>query len=172
MKKLALIICIALGYHASAQTDKKPQTSKEAITPPKVNNLVITTKDEATTELPLANGKLNMKLVLQINGTEPAGLITITKDGNPFKTINYTGVVYPVELDLHAKYQIKCSKQGYIPKVVVIDTDVPAGRENSAFAIFKCSVELFKEDGKTKVSVKPVGQIKFNKDKDDFDSVQ
>lgn len=124
--------------------------------------------EDGTTSI--SNDKFNIQIKLDMHGADSTGgLITITKNGAPYKTINSAGVKYNVALDLNAKYFIKCSKKGYVTKVVFFDTDIPAGREKEEFARFTTLISLVKETNGEKIdSNKPVGGVKYDPIVQDF----
>jgi hypothetical protein len=72
------------------------------------------------------------------------GLINITKNGQPFRSIQSNGNEYALQLDLNANYLIRCSKNGYIPKIVEVNTHVPKERECDEFAKLYFLIELHK----------------------------
>src|SRR3954470_18602747 len=47
-------------------------------------------------------------------------LITITKNGAPYKVIDPSGGKYTIDLDFNAEYLITCTKTDYITKSVII----------------------------------------------------
>jgi hypothetical protein len=113
--------------------------------------------------------KFKIQIQLNNNGKDSTGLITITTKSRSFKTIKSKGNPIPIELNFNSYYLIKCTRPGYITKIVYIDTKVPDGREQKEFAKFNLFINLFEEDGKTKPSDKPVGGIKYNVKYEDFD---
>jgi hypothetical protein len=106
------------------------------------------------------------------DGDSTGGKINITKNGSSFKIISSEGIKYPLSLDLNSKYVMKCSKNGFVTKVVYIDTHIPAGREKEDFAKFTATVELFKTDQGKADSEKRVGEIKYSKVDGDFDTIE
>jgi hypothetical protein len=97
-------------------------------------------------------------------------LITITKNGKTYKVIDPSGSNYEVVLPLDAEYLIVCTKMGYITKSLIMDTNIPSGRETEPFAKFKAVVELAAQPKDEVVSyTQPVGRIQYSVDKHDFD---
>ena len=115
--------------------------------------------------------KFTVKLKLNVHdGDYKNALITITKNGAPFKVIDPDGSTKNIDLDLNADYLITFSKMGYITKQVTYNTKVPDGRSNDPFSKFKCTVDIWPqpEDAIVKFS-QPVGMIKYNVETGDFD---
>jgi len=167
---LTILTSIAITQGIYSQTeDGKPRERTDLISVPNDTKIVRVSSAGDTTKFPYKNYKFNMTFLLYINGQDSTGLITITKNGKPFKTINSDGMVYSMALDLNSKYLFKCTKPGYVTKTVFFNTKVPIGNEKDEFALFKCTVDLYKEDGKTQPYEKPVGEIKYNKKLKDFD---
>ena len=113
----------------------------------------------------------SIKFKLQIkDGDMKNSLITITKNGAPFKTIDPSGGKYNIDLFFNAEYLFTCTKMGYITKSLIIDTHVPNGREGGDFAKNYPSVELEKQPEAQEITyTQPVGRIKFDGITDDFD---
>lgn len=116
---------------------------------------------------PVFNIKFKLSVV---DGDLKNAVITITKNGAPYRVIDPNGGKYTIDLDINAEYLITCTKMGYISKSVVVDTHIPKGREQNEFNKFSAEVELEKqpEDQEVKYS-QPVGRIKFDGSEDDFD---
>ena len=115
--------------------------------------------------------KFTIRLTLTIHdGDYKNALITITKNGAPFRVIDPEGSIKSVDLDLNSNYLISCTKMGYISKDVALNTKVPDGRGADPFSKFKVVIELFPqpEDAIVKFS-QAVGQIKYSIDINDFD---
>jgi hypothetical protein len=118
-------------------------------------------------EVPKFN--LRIKLVIK-DGDMKNALITITKDGKTYKVIDPKGSNYEVDLPLNAEYKIVCTKMGYITKTLIMDSNIPSGRETEPFARFKAVVELSAQPKDEVVSyTQPVGRIQYIVDKHDFD---
>jgi hypothetical protein len=104
------------------------------------------------------------------DGDMKNALITITKNGAPYKVIDPSGGKYTIDLDFNAEYLITCTKPDYITKSIIIDTHVPKGREEDDFAKNQPTVELEKQPEDQLITyTQPVGKIKFNGISDDFD---
>lgn len=127
--------------------------------------LFLSVNTEAQTS-PVFSVKMKLSIV---DGDLKNAVITITKNGAPFRVIDPNGGKYTVDLDLGAEFLFTCTKMGYISKSVVVDTHVPKGREENDFTKFLAEVELEKqpEDQEVKYS-QPVGRIKFDASTDDF----
>ncbi len=115
--------------------------------------------------------KFTVRFKLSVNsGNYKNALISITKNGSPFKVIDPDGSVKSVELDLGAQYTVTCSKMGYITKTVTFNTNVPNGRAADEFRKFKCEVEIFPQpEDKIITFSQPVGRIQYNIELGDFD---
>ena len=105
-----------------------------------------------------------------VDGDLKNAVITITKNGAPFRVIDPNKGKYTVDLDLGAEFLFTCTKMGYITKSVVVDTHVPNGREKEEFAKFLVEVELTKQPEDQEVTYsQPVGRIKYTNETQDFD---
>ena len=164
---LTIYTVLALTQSIFSQTEKRPRIRTDLIS--NDTTIVKISSDVDSSKFPDKNYKFNIKFKLHINGQDSTGLITITKNGKPFKTIQSSGIKYPLALDLNSYYLFKCTKPGYITKIVFFDTKVPGRNEKDDFAKFTCFVELFKEDGKTKPADKPIGGVKYSNELKDFD---
>lgn len=112
---------------------------------------------------------VKLKLVIK-DGDMKNALITITKDGAPFKVIDPDGGKYTVDLDFGAEYLFTCTKMGYITKALIIDTHVPKDREQEDFAKQLPTVTLEKQPADQIVTyTQPVGKIKYSVASGDFD---
>ncbi len=114
---------------------------------------------------------VTVKFKLDIEkGDMKNALITITKNGAPYKVIDPNGGKYTVELELGSQYLATCTKMGYISKSLIFDSHVPSGREADAFAMCKITVELHpQKDDEIVTYSQPVGKFKYSMDKMDFD---
>lgn len=112
---------------------------------------------------------VKVKFNVQQGGMENS-LITISKNGSVYRTIDPSKGKYNVELDLGAEFILTFTKPGHITKAVVIDTHVPNGREKEDFAKFTAEVglEMQPEDQIITYS-QPVGKIKYSMVSGDFD---
>lgn len=105
-----------------------------------------------------------------VDGDVKNAVITITKNGAPFKVIDPNKGKYTVDLDLGAEYLFTSTKMGYVTKSVVVDTHVPNGREKEEFNKFLVEVELTKQPKDQEISYsQPVGRIKYTNESGDFD---
>lgn len=112
---------------------------------------------------------------LELNGKIPF------KKGNPYKVeliyYNTTIDVVVVEnkkgfvfnLNKNAYYTIKISREGYLPKLVSIDTHLPESRYNKGFYKFEFSTDLFENNIKSEATEFPITIISYNKTKKEFD---
>lgn len=117
------------------------------------------------------DAKFTVRFKLTIEkGDLKNALITITKNGAPFKVIDPNGGKYSVDLDLGANYLATCTKMGYISKSIILDTHIPSGREADDFAKFTATVVLSPQPEDQIVTYsQPVGKIKYSMDLLDFD---
>ena len=118
-------------------------------------------------QAPLFSVKL--KFSVQQGGMENS-LITITRDGKPYRVIDPNGGKYFVDLELGSDFVFTFTKPGHITKQVIINTVIPNGREKEDFAKFTADVglEMQPEDQIVTYS-QPVGRIKYNGLSGDFD---
>jgi hypothetical protein len=115
---------------------------------------------------------LKVKFSVDGGGMENA-LITITKNGSPYKVIDSKNK-YKLDLELGTEFLLTFTKPGYITKSVAVDTHVPNGREKEEFSEYIITVELNKQPEEQEITyTQPVGRIKydgmegnFNADKD------
>jgi hypothetical protein len=125
-------------------------------------NFEMAAQDEPTFDV-------NFRLTIKSGDLRDA-VITITKNGAPYRVIDPKGGYTTINLDLNAEFLFTSTKMGYISKSIVFDTHVPAGRETEEFAKFKALVELNKQpEGQMVNYNQPVGRIKFNPQTNDFD---
>lgn len=97
--------------------------------------------------------------------------ISITKNGATYRTINPNGKSkYMVDFELGAEYLITVTKPNYITKSVIVNTQIPNGRENNDFAKFDARIELNKQPEDQEITyTQPVGKIGYNYTAGDFD---
>lgn len=115
---------------------------------------------------------INVKLIMPGNDST-GGLISIKKNGLPYKAIHSEGIEYPVSLDFNENYLIKCSKKGFTTKSVYFDTHVPKGREKERFADFLVKVNLYEEGKGEQTNPEiPIGGVKYNTETKDFRKVK
>ncbi len=137
----------------------------------KVNNLLILLFVFCTSGLIAQAPVFTVRVKLSVvDGDLKSSVITITKNGSPFRVIDPDKGKYTVDLDLGAEYLFTATKLGYIAKSVVVDTHIPNGREKEEFAKFLVEVELTKQPEDQEISYsQPVGRIKYTNEMDDFD---
>lgn len=116
------------------------------------------------------NPVFSVKIKLSVvDGDLKNAVITITKNGAPYRVIDPNGGKYTADLDLGAEFLFTCTKMGYISKSVVVDTHVPKDREQDEFAKFTAEVELEKQPEEQEVKYsQPVGRIKYSMNEGDF----
>jgi hypothetical protein len=115
--------------------------------------------------------KFNVRLILDINEGDLTNVwVTITKGGATYRTINPNKSKYMVEFDLGGEYLVTVTKPNYISKSVIVNTDVPGGREKDPFAKFDATIELNKQPEDQEITyTQPVGKIKYSFPGGDFD---
>jgi len=113
---------------------------------------------------------LDYELKISIeNGDIDNVKISITKNGNPFRTID-SKKKYDLKLDLGMEYVITATKLGYITKSIVVDTRVPDGRDEEEFRPFESEIILKPQPEEEEITyTQPVGRIKYSNDTGDFD---
>ncbi|MCW3083723.1 MAG: hypothetical protein JWP12_1089 [Bacteroidetes bacterium] len=115
--------------------------------------------------------KFSIKLKFSIDhGGLENSLITITRDGKPYRVIDPNKGKYNIDLELGSEFSFTFTKPGYITKVVIVDTHVPNGREKEEFAkmVSEVSLQPQPEDQIVTYS-QPVGKIKYTMARGDFD---
>ncbi len=115
--------------------------------------------------------KFNIKLKFSIDhGGLENSLITITRDGKPYRIIDPNKGKYFIDLELGSEFVFTFTKPGYITKVVVVDTHVPNGREKQELAkmVSEVSLQPQPEDQVITYS-QPVGKIKYSMVSGEFD---
>lgn len=124
-----------------------------------------------STVLNAQEAKLNLKVKLNIEkGKMENALITITRDGQPYRVIDPNKGKYKLDLELNSNFIFAFTKMGYISKSVIIDTHVPKGREEEYFNEFIADVTLEPQpDDKIVTYTQPVGKIKYSVPSGDFD---
>lgn len=115
--------------------------------------------------------KLNLKVKLYIEkGKLDNSLITITRNGQPYRVIDPNKGKYVLDLELNSDFVFAFTKMGYISKSVIIDTHVPKGREEEYFNEFIAEVTLEPQpEDKIITYSQPVGKIKYANASGDFD---
>lgn len=115
--------------------------------------------------------KLNLKVKLNIQkGNMEHALITISRDGQPYRVIDPNKGKYKLELELNSDFSFVFTKMGYISKTVLIDTHIPKGREEEYFNEFIADVTLEPQpEDKIITYSQPVGKIKYSNPSGDFD---
>lgn len=112
---------------------------------------------------------IKLKFSVQEGGLENS-LITITRDGKPYRIIDPSKGKYFVDLELGSEFLFTFTKPNHISKQVIIDTHVPNGREKEDFAKFTADVGLeVQPEDKVVTYSQPVGRIKFSGITNDFD---
>ena len=116
---------------------------------------------------PLFN--IKVKFSVQQGGLENS-LITITKNGAPYRVIDPSKAKYSIDLELGAEYILTFTKPGHITKSVVVDSHVPNGREKEDFGKFSADVGLAMQPEDQEITYsQPVGRIKYSNERGDFD---
>jgi hypothetical protein len=112
---------------------------------------------------------VKLKFSVQQGGLENS-LITITKNGAPYRVIDPNKGKYFVDLDLGAEFLLTFTKPGHITKSIVVDTHVPSGREKEDFGKFVAEVGIAVQPENQIVTYsQPVGRIKYSIPVGDFD---
>jgi hypothetical protein len=183
---VAVILITLFSYFFLTSTKEKNNNTVvpriEKLTPP-VNTVKRIPANNIKDSIVLTHNKLSdldlkskfpMLIRLVILGSDSiGGQIKITKNRKPYLIIDSKGMKYSVAFDFNAKYLIECSKDGFTTKVVYFDSSIPAGRENREFAKFTATVELHKSVKGEKINTKkPVGEIKYNREWEDFNKVE
>ncbi|MFL5763420.1 MAG: hypothetical protein ACJ77K_05705 [Bacteroidia bacterium] len=111
-----------------------------------------------------------IKLKFSIEGGSlDNSLITITKSGQTYRTIDPSKGKYNIDLELGGDYLMTFTKTGYITKQVMVNTAVPNGREDDDFAKFIAEVSLEKQPEDQVITYsQPVGRIKYIPADNDF----
>jgi len=112
---------------------------------------------------------IKLKFSVQEGGLDNA-LITITKGGQAYRTIDPSKGKYFIDLELGGDYLLTFSKPNHITKQIVVNTVVPNGREDDDFAKFTAEDSLEKQpDDQLVTYSQPVGRIKYSAAAGDFD---
>lgn len=112
---------------------------------------------------------IKLKFAVQQGGLENS-LITITRDGAPYRVIDPSKGKYYIDLELGSNFIFTFTKPNHITKQVIINTVVPKGREEEDFAKFTADVGLeMQPEDKVVTYSQPVGRIKFSGLTNDFD---
>lgn len=107
--------------------------------------------------------RIKFKFSVEQGGLENS-LITITRDGQPYRVIDPNKGKYFVDLELNSEFKFTFTKPGHITKAIIVDTRVPNGREKEeqGFAKFDADVELNLQPADQIVTYsQPVGRIKY-----------
>jgi hypothetical protein len=113
---------------------------------------------------------LKVKFSIQGGGLDNA-LITITKNGAPYRVIDPSKSKYVLDLELGANFLLVFTKQGYITKSISVDTHVPQGREKGDFVQYIATVELARQPEDQEITyTQPVGHIKYENQMGEFDA--
>ena len=111
---------------------------------------------------------IKLKFSVQQGGLDNS-LITITRDGKPYRIIDPSKGKYFIDLELGSDFIFTFTKPGHITKQVIINTVVPNGREKEDFAKFTAEVGLeMQPEDKIVTYTQPVGKIKYNGNDGDF----
>lgn len=112
---------------------------------------------------------IKLKFSCQMGGLENS-LITITRDGQPYRIIDPSKGKYFIDLELGSNFVFTFTKPDHITKQVIIDTHVPNGREKEDFGKFTAEVGLeMQPEDKVVTYSQPVGKIKYSGERNDFD---
>jgi hypothetical protein len=113
---------------------------------------------------------LKVKFSVNGGGLENA-LITITKNGSPYRVIDPSKSKYKLDLELGAEFLLVFTKQGYITKSLLVDTHVPNGREKEEIREYIATVELAKQPEDQVITyTQPVGRITYSNLEGEFDA--
>ncbi|HEY0031122.1 MAG TPA: hypothetical protein VGC65_10220 [Bacteroidia bacterium] len=111
---------------------------------------------------------IKLKFSVQEGGLDNS-LITITRDGKVYRTIDPSKGKYNVDLELGSNFVFTFTKPGHITKQVIVNTVVPNGREKEDFAKFIAEVGLeMQPEDKIVTYSQPVGRIKYDGIAGDF----
>jgi hypothetical protein len=115
--------------------------------------------------------KLNLKIKFNIvKGKLDNSLISITRDGQPYKVIDPSKGKYKLDLEMGSNFVFTFTKPGYVTKAVIVDTHIPKGREAEYFNEFGADVTLEPQpEDKIITYSQPVGKIKYSNVSGDFD---
>lgn len=124
-----------------------------------------------TSSLHAQEAKLNLKIKFNIvKGKLDNSLITITRNGQPYRVIDPNKGKYTLDLEMGSDFVFTFTKMGYISKAVIIDTHIPKGREEEYFNEFVADVTLEPQpEDKIVTYSQPVGKIKYSNAAGDFD---
>jgi hypothetical protein len=114
----------------------------------------------------------SLKVKFSVNGGGlDNALITITKNGNPYRVIDPSKSKYKLDLELGAEFLLVFTKQGYITKSLLVDTHVPNGREKEEIREYIATVELAKQPEDQVITyTQPVGRITYSNLEGEFDA--
>ncbi len=121
--------------------------------------------------------KKEKEVYLELSGSikeEKKGIaeasIIVYVDNSEFKSVatDKKGK-FKIQLPLDRKYLIKFSKDGYVSKIITINTNLPP--DEKAVYIFPLTVDLFKEIVNLDVSIlkEPIAKINYNSFNKQFD---
>lgn len=115
--------------------------------------------------------KLNLKIKFNvIKGKLDNALITITRNGQPYRVIDPNKGKYVLDLEMNSDFVFTFTKMGYISKSVIVDTHIPKGREEEYFNEFIADVTLEPQpEDKIITYSQPVGKVKYSNAAGDFD---
>lgn len=111
-----------------------------------------------------------IRFLLEIKGgTLENALVTITRNGAPFRVIDPKKGRVSVELNFGEEYLFTCTKMGFITKSVVVDTHVPLDGEKFDYGKFSATVTLDKQPEDQEITyTQPVGRIMYFPSLDNF----
>lgn len=114
----------------------------------------------------------SLKVKFSVNGGGlDNALITITKNGSPYRVIDPSKSKYKLDLELGAEFLLVFTKQGYITKSLLVDTHVPNGREKEEIREYIATVELAKQPEDQVITyTQPVGRITYSSLEGEFDA--
>ncbi len=103
------------------------------------------------------------------NGSTNDILIKVMKNGETTFTQSSVSKL-KLRLDFNSVYSIVFIKEGYITKIVEVDTKVPDERSKDGFEPYKIGVKLFKQYDGVNIAVynQPVGKVHFDSNLDEF----
>jgi len=115
------------------------------------------------------NNFLAFRLILSVEDGDLKGAqVSISKNGKPYRIIDSKSKV-DLELDLGNEYVFTAKKTDYVTKSIVIDTNVPEGRDQEDFAEFQSEIILKPQPVDQEITyTQPVGRIAYDDKMGDF----
>ncbi|MBL7968721.1 MAG: hypothetical protein JNK09_17065 [Prolixibacteraceae bacterium] len=88
------------------------------------------------------------KIISEIATTDKSTIQIIKKDKRPMSSEIPSNGRFRLELDYNSEYQLVFSQNGYLPKTIVVNTEVPeeALLQSANFSNFLIEVKLLKEN--------------------------